>query len=168
MLQHSKSYLCFAVFLVAGATSLLAQVQPWSTSGAWDILVDPEVGNGCYMEKRFDDGLSIQFGAEPKRSGGFVAAYNPAWTFIEQGRTTTVRFEFPDVIFEGEATGDIRNGVPGGRAFFDNPNLPFEFAKRRTITIAGQNVGLIEVSLDGSFAAITEVRACQKKQPPPT
>lgn len=167
MLQHSKRYLCLAAFLAAGATSVLAQVQQWSTSGAWDILVDPEVGNGCYMEKRFDGGLFIQFGAAPERSGGFVAAYNPAWTFIEQGTTRTVRFEFPDVIFEGEVTGDIRNGVPGGRAFFNNPNLPFEFAKRKTKTIVGQSVGRIEVSLDGSFAAITEVRACQEKQPPP-
>jgi hypothetical protein len=119
------------------------------------------------MEKRFDDGLVVQFGAEPERAGGFVAAYNPAWTFIEPGKTGTVRFEFPDVIFEGEAIGEIRGGIPGGRAFFDNPNVPFEFAKRKTMTIVGQNVGRIEVSLDGSFSAITEVRACQEKQPPP-
>ena len=166
----SRTRICLALVAATalGAPASGQDSETWGVSGDWEILVDPETGNGCLMQKRLDDGLVLQFGAEPLRKGGFVAAYSPDWTFIEEGSTGTVRFEFPDVIFEGEVVAEVRDGIPGGRAFFDNPNLPFEFAKRRSMTIVGQRVGRIEIKLDGTFLAIQAVRACQKEQVMPS
>lgn len=166
-MQHARRIATWAAAISAGATTLLAEPQPWAQSGNWEILVDPDLGNGCFMQRDFDNGITLQFGAQPAQASGFVAAYNPAWTFIEDGQTGIVRFEFPDVIFEGEVTGELRDGIPGGRAIFDNPNLPFEFAKRRSMTIVGKRIGRIEINLDGSLAAIRQVRVCQDQQAPP-
>jgi hypothetical protein len=163
-MNRTGSCLAFVATVVLVAPAFAEETRTWGMSGDWEILVDPDTGNGCLMQSRLDDGLILQFGAEPLRKGGFVAAYNQAWSFLEDGSSGTVRFEFPDVIFEGDVAIEVRNGLPGGRAFFDNPNLPFEFAKRRSMTIVGQKVGRIEVQLDGTFSAIQAVRACQGEQ----
>ncbi len=140
------------------------ELSKWGDAGDWEILVDPANGNGCLMQKRFDDGTLFQFGTVPDRDGGFVAAYNPDWSDIEDGATGTVKFEFPDVRFVGEVVGVATGGRFGGYAFFDNPNVPLEFARSNDMTVDGEIGRVIAVSLKGTSKAIKAVKACQAEQ----
>ena len=115
-----KVFLATACFGILSCGAALAQdgFTSWGNSGDWDIMVDPEVGYGCFMQKSFDDGTVVQVGAVPDRQGGFFAALNAAWTEITDGQEGVLTFDFGDAKFAGDALGVIRNGVPGGYAFF--------------------------------------------------
>ena len=67
--------------------------------------------------------------------------------------------------FAGEVVGRLSNTLPGGYAFFDNPNFVKEFAKRNTVRVWGEREDVIEISLAGTAKAINAVLACQKEQP---
>ncbi|GAB5439399.1 hypothetical protein [Falsiruegeria mediterranea] len=162
-----KVFLATACFGVLSCGAALAQdgVSSWGNSGDWDIMVDPDVGHGCFMQKSFDDGTVVQVGAVPDRQGGFFAALNAAWTEITDGQEGVLTFDFGDAKFAGDALGVIRHGVPGGYAFFDNPKFVDEFGKRNAVKVTGKSGQSIEVDLKGSQKAIAAVRACQDEQP---
>jgi hypothetical protein len=156
------------VLIVMIGTSVGAEeLANWSTVGKWEILVDASTGNGCLAERKFEDGTLVQIGAEPARQGGFFAAYNAEWSDIQVGATGVVKFDFGDARFAGGVVGRIRNGLPGGHAFFDNPNFVTEFAKRLSVQVSGESGRLVEIDLSGSKKAIDAVLACQKEQPEP-
>jgi len=163
MIRHMMAIAALAV--VTGPAVTAEELVSWGTSGEWTILVDPAAGNGCLMEKQFEDGTLVQFGAVPDRKGGFVAAYNPDWTDIEDGVTGIVKFEFPKIRFVGDAVGVAKDGRFGGYAFFDNPNVTQEFARNNDMTIFGELGRQIEVNLKGTSNAIKAVKACQAEQP---
>ena len=75
-------FLTTACFSVLSCSVAFAQdgVASWGTSGDWEILVDPDVGHGCFMQKAFDDGTLVLVGAVPDRQGGFFAALNAEWS----------------------------------------------------------------------------------------
>lgn len=152
--------------LFAGALQA-AEPSLWKEVGNWTIHVDPAAGNGCFARREFDDGLVVEVGAVPKDAGGFFAAYNPAWTTIEDGAAGVVSFDFGDAKFEGDVVGIIRDGLPGGYAFFDNPEFTSEFGKRTSVSVSGENGTEVEVDLTGTSDAIEAVKACQAEQPEP-
>ena len=162
MIRHMMAIAGFAILTGPGA--LAQEHATWGTSGDWVILIDPSTGNGCLMEKQFDDGTLVQFGYVPNRNGGFFAAYNPDWTDIEDGTTGTVKFEFPKIRFTGDALGVAGDGRFGGYAFFDNPNVTREFSRNNDMTIIGELGRKIEVNLKGTSNAIKAVKTCQAEQ----
>jgi hypothetical protein len=166
MIRDMMVFAITAMTTISAATSAQAdELSKWGDSGDWAILVDPDTGNGCLMEKRFDDGTLVQFGTVPNRDGGFFAAYNPDWTDIEDGATGTVKFEFPKIRFVGDVVGVAADGRYGGYAFFDNPNVTQEFARNNDMTIQGELGRVIAVNLKGTMKAIKAVKECQAEQP---
>lgn len=155
------------IFCITGAFAAASELETWGDSGIWQILIDASVGNGCLAQRSFDDGTLVQIGAHPAQSGGFFAAYNFEWTDIQNGAVGIVSFNFGDERFAGDVVGKIRQGLPGGYAFFDNPNFITEFAKRQTVTVSGESGRLLEIDLTGSKTAIDSILACQKEQPEP-
>lgn len=89
-----------AACAIAGAVDAQSTVK-WGEAGGWEIMVDPAAGNGCLMQKFFDDGLLVQFGALPLREGGFIAAYRREWVGIEDGEVGPVTFAFDGINFNG-------------------------------------------------------------------
>ncbi|MDK3075278.1 hypothetical protein QO034_19535 [Sedimentitalea sp. JM2-8] len=161
----TRSSAIFAfVFLAPGAT-VAGDLKPWGQSGDWSILIDEDAGNGCLMQKDFDDGMRIRFGYLPDRDGGYFAALSPDWTHIEPQSTGIVKFLTDEAKFAGEVEMIKEDGWFGGRAFFNNPNLTEELAKRRSITVIGPHGGTFEVDLTGSSRAISVMKECQSKQP---
>jgi hypothetical protein len=136
----------------------------WGQSGDWSVLVDPDEGNGCLIQKDFSDGIRIRFGNLPLQSGGFFAALSQDWTDLEPGTTGTVRFLTDEAKFAGEVETIEEDGWYGGSAFFNNPNLVTEMAKRRSIAVVGPRGGTFEVDLAGSSKAIDLMEECQKEQ----
>lgn len=162
-----KILLVSAVVAASGAVHA-ADMAQWGEAGDWAILVDAESGNGCLARKQFDNDLTIEIGAAPDRAGGFFAAYNPAWTNIEEGKTALVSFDFEDAAFEGDAVGVIRDGLPGAYAFFDNPEFVTEFGKRLGVVVSGEDGTEIDIDLSGTTKAIEAVQTCQSEQPKAT
>ena len=151
-----------------GATAQTEQAEAprnkWGESGDWVILIDPSVGNGCYMEKTSDDGTLVQVGMVPDRNGGFFAAYNAAWSIIEDGAAGTVQFDFGSSLFGGEYVGVVKADIPGGYAFFNNPEFIKEFGKRNEVSIKSDKGNALNFKLTGTMKAINAVRNCDAEQ----
>lgn len=152
--------------LIASAPASDAQTQrmTWGEAGNWTILIDPDVGNGCYMERTLEDGTLVQVGMVPIRDGGFVALYNPAWTAIEDGVVGTVQFDFGTSLFGGDYVGVVEGDLFGGYAFFNNPAFVSEFGRRNSVVIKGDKGATMDISLAGTAKAINAVRSCHAEQ----
>lgn len=87
------------------------------------------------------------------------------WTHIQAGHIGTIKFEFADARFASDAIGRVNDDLPGGYAFFDNPNFVNAFAKRNSVKFSGESGVWFEISLSGAQQAIAAVRNCQKEQP---
>lgn len=157
-----------AALCLVGFSATASELETWGKVGAWEILVDPTVGNGCLAQRAYEDGTLVQIGAVPAKNGGFFAAYNADWSDIQDGVSGTVKIDFGDALFAGDVVGRINQELPGGYAFFDNPNFVTEFGKRQSVNISGESGRLIEIDLTGSMNALDSVLACQKEQPEPT
>jgi hypothetical protein len=136
----------------------------WGQSGDWSVLIDPDEGNGCLIQKDFSDGIRIRFGNLPLQSGGFFAALSRDWSDLEIGTTGTVKFLMDDAKFAGEVQTIEEDGWYGGSAFFNNPELFTAMAKRRSVTVIGPRGRTFEVDLAGSSKAIDVMQECQKEQ----
>ncbi|MEP2030182.1 MAG: hypothetical protein ABJI96_15895 [Paracoccaceae bacterium] len=157
-------YLAISAICILATGAGAQELSDWGESGRWKIRIDAANGHGCLMETPLEDGSVFQFGNEPDRKGGFFAVYNPEWTDIKDGMETTVKFDFDEKRFSGEAIGDVSDDRFGARAFFDNPNVQIEFAKNTVMTILGGLGRTLEVDLSGTTKALAEIEKCQSEQ----
>ena len=157
-----KTWIIISVVL-AGSVSA-QELVPHGTSGVWAVLVNPTNGNGCLMERQLDSGTLVQIGVVPDKNGAFFAAYNASWSTIEVGATGQVLLDFGDSRFQGEVVGATHKDLPGGYAFFNNPEFASEFGRRFDVTIVGESGATEVVDLTGSKAALDAVRSCQDQQ----
>ncbi len=148
-------------FCALAGAACAGSLQDYGTSGEWAIKVDPGNGSGCLMERSFESGTLVQVGIVPDAAGAFFAAYNETWTHIVEGDTGNLLFDFGDTRFQGEVVGAMYDGVPGGYAFFNNPEFVSEFGKRLSVTLHGADGGTEKVDLTGSKRAIEAVKECQ-------
>ncbi len=156
-----RLWLCLSLLL---PTAPLAQTHPeFATVGDWTVRTNPTNGNGCYMEKSFDSGTLVQIGVVPDENGAFFAAYNAAFDGVEEGAEGTVLFDFGDSRFQGAVKGAFLNGVPGGYAFFDNPEFAREFGKRTKVLVQGGAGRSEEIDLTGSMKGLRSIQACRDK-----
>lgn len=153
-----------ATFFWLPAKSEASEHLHWGESGDWVIRIDPSNGNGCYMEKLFEEGTLVRVGVTPVDDGAYFSAYNPDWPRDESDAEEIVLFDFGDSRFQGASTRQMLDGIPGGYAFFDNPAFVQEFGKRQSVSV-GEPGGEMEVlDLTGSFHAIQVVEKCQSEQ----
>ncbi|MGR3805469.1 hypothetical protein [Marinibacterium profundimaris] len=153
-----------AAGLAAALTPAAQAQEAWKTVGDWNIVVEENAGNGCLMEKTFDNGILLQFGLLPLRDGGFFAAYSEDWTFIEEGAKAPVSFLFEGVEFNGESEGYIDGPWYGGFVFTNNVALVYEFAKKTQMTVTAGDNPPVTLSLDGTLKGVEELINCQAAQ----
>lgn len=154
-----------ALFICSTSQASAQDKSEWGTSGDWLVMVDPAVGNGCLIQKDFEDGIRIRFGYHPDRKGGFFAAFNKEWRQIEVGTTGLVKFFTDEAKFAGDVEMVEEGEWRGGWAFFNNPNLTTEIAQRNAIKVVGPKGGTFSVNLSGTSRAIKMMDECQAAQP---
>ena len=66
-------------------------------------------------------------------------------------------------MFAGDVEGRIFDDLPGGYAFFDNPNFVDEFGKRNVVKVSGEKGHRVDIGLGGTKRAIDAIKACQKQ-----
>ncbi|WP_412551738.1 hypothetical protein [Shimia sp. MIT910701] len=155
----TRLWLCLSLLL---PSATFAQTHPeFATVGDWTVRTNPANVNGCYMEKTFASGTLVQIGVVPDQQGAFFAAYNAAFDGVEEGAEGSVLFDFGDSRFQGAAKGAFHNGLPGGYAFFDNPEFAKEFGKRTKVLVQGGAGNSEEIDLTGSMKGLRSVQACR-------
>jgi hypothetical protein len=159
--MQSTSLVFGGAFLWALVGSASAEdLTKWSDAGEWQIFVDEDVGNGCLMEKFFEDGSRVRIGYLPERSGGFLSVANQSWTDMTEDESFTVRIDLDEVSFGGEVENISDDDWRGGYAFFNNPAFLDEFARRNDITITGPKDQPVSYSLAGTSKALAALKEC--------
>ncbi len=133
----------------------------FATVGDWTVKSNPTNGNGCYMEKMFESGTLVQIGLVPDKNGAFFSAYNSAFQGVVDGEAGSVLFDFGDSRFQGVVVGAHFAGLPGGYAFFDNPEFAAEFGKRTSVLVQGGSGKSEDLDLTGSMKGLQSIKSCQ-------
>lgn len=139
------------------------ELKKWGEAGAWQVFVDTAVGNGCFIERTFDDGSRMRMGDLPNRNGNFLSVVNKEWTDIEEVETVIVHFDLDGVVFGGDVDYVIDGDWRGGFAFFNNPALFAQFARKNTMTITGPANQPVSYSLKGTSNALKSLDKCRKE-----
>ncbi|MBC6408806.1 MAG: hypothetical protein GDA40_12325 [Rhodobacteraceae bacterium] len=159
-----RAALIGALMFGAATPGMARELLDWGAVEGWNIMINPAAGDGCMMERQFEDGTLFQLGAIPAERGGFFAVYNRDWTWIEDGATGPIHFQFEDKKFGGEAYGKVSGKWYGGFAYFNNPDLAYDFARKASVTISNDDGQSVVVDLTGSEKALDMVIQCQAEQ----
>lgn len=146
--------------LLAGHASA-EEFKKWGDAGDWQIFVDASVGNGCLIEKTFEDGSRIRMGHLPKKKGAYLSVVNKSWTHIEGDDTVTVHFDLDGVVFGGDVEYIIDGDWRGGYAYFNNPALVDKLSAKNTMKIIGPSNKPVSYSLKGTSAALSALQKCR-------
>ena len=161
-----------ALSTLAAAPQALAQAQePARTAAAyknvegWDIYA-PEGRLDCMMERVMDDGLFVRMGKiKETNKFGYLAVYTQNENLKVYGNVVgdEVVFDLDGKRFRGQVVNRLlAGGWRGGSVKSNNPNFGEALAKAYVLTLNPEGDNPIKISLDGTFKAIAEVRACNQ------
>jgi clan AA aspartic protease (TIGR02281 family) len=159
------------VSMAAFAAALLDSTAPaahaetkWGKVAGWEISIDNSNG-GCFAVQGFADGSIIRIGFKPDVEAINLYFANGRWPAGMAGRSYDVRF-----VFDGTSSYDGRmlaiNASGTISLLHENVSAEFayDFARRSNLQIFNRIDGrrIANLSLDNTFAAMTEVINCQK------
>lgn len=151
--------------LIALTAPLQAKDSPeWKKVGDWQIVIDKSTGNGCIMQKYFDDGTMLQFGMLPKRDAAFFAAYREDWKDIQGGKKVQINYEFDGIPHKGQASGYISKPWYGGFVEVKDAEVMTQFAQKHMVKVTGHHGREFELSLDGTKKGVEALQECQNAQ----
>jgi hypothetical protein len=134
----------------------------WGKVSGWDILIDPSLGNGCFIFTIYDNGTALRLGFSPDDGEAYLMVGNQKWSSIEHGKDYDIEIRMDrDVPWEATATGVDFDGVPLLLAYTDEPNFLVDFMKKNTLDVRYNGKSIATLSLRGTFAAIGEMLKCQ-------
>ena len=80
-----------ALFSAGGSVSAQDLIDRGYISG-WNIMVDPALGNGCLIQKIFQDYSVVRIGFDAEKDQGYFVVFNEAWGRIKKGQTYDIVF----------------------------------------------------------------------------
>jgi hypothetical protein len=156
---------CLAAITATGAVPAAAASDDpvrWGNVAGWDVMIDPTLGNGCFIYTIYDAGTELRLGFSPDDAEAYLMVGNPKWASIEEGKDYDVQFKMDrDTPWYATATGVNVDGLPLLMATTDKPNFLIDFAKKKNLQVVYQSQTVASLSLSGTFAAISEMTKCQ-------
>ena len=131
----------------------------------WNVMVDPNFGNGCLIQTVYQDLSVVRIGYDNRQKRSYFVVFNKAWGDIKEGQTYPITFDLDGKKFNATAHGFRLDRVPGAGVFFDDPNFVNSIAQKKGMKVynpAGELV--MAVDLTGSSKAIDYARKCQAQQ----
>jgi hypothetical protein len=156
----------YASPLVGPAWADSHQTVPYSRAGAWQILVDRTVGNGCFAIGTFQAGTVVRVGWAPNAHRFYMVYTDVRWGRLEIGSNYTVRFIFDDgaATYSGTMKAVDFNGQAALMHVNVDPDFMIDFGKRGVLTVFNRDGGrMARLSLESSQQAIDEIVRCQQE-----
>lgn len=135
----------------------------WKRVGSWSILVDPSVGNGCYLTATYVSGTSFRFGFELGAKPQFyVILGDPEWKSIEEGKEYNISLRFDDR--KGWAWTALGTKMTDGSIVLygqaTSSDFFSELARSHILFAIYKRQVIARLQLKGSFAASRELLKC--------
>jgi hypothetical protein len=136
----------------------------WGKSGGWDILIDPTLGNGCFIYTVYTGGIGLRLGFSPDDGEAYLMVGSKSWASIEHGKTYSIELRMDrDAPWRASATGVDFDGLPLLMATTDDPDFLIDFAKKNSLQVTYRGSVVATLSLRGTYAAISEMLNCQEQ-----
>ena len=157
-------------FALAGlffATSAWAQESiPWKEIGGWDVLMDPSMGNACFITTVYDEGTILRLGFDfsQEQRSIYLALGNKNWKSLEAGKEYPLQIQFDrNPMWDATATAIDFNGTNFLAVSTTETDFASEFSRKLGMraTFNGREVAALR--LNGSSRAVTEMLNCQEK-----
>lgn len=131
----------------------------------WNVMVDPQMGNGCLIQTVFEDLSVVRIGYDATNNRGYFVVFHKGWGQIEEGKQYPITFDLDGERFEATATGFKQGRVPGAGVFFKDREFIHAIAQRKGMTVYNpQGAPVIAIDLTGSAKALEYARKCQAEQ----
>jgi hypothetical protein len=160
-----------AVFAAAGLAvgfiapaSAAQDIVRWGSAGGWDIMIDPSLGNGCYIYTEYDAGTVVRLGFSPDDDEAYLMVGNAKWNSIQDGKDYDVQVRMDrDSPWYVTATGVQFDGLPFLMAETDDTDFLLDFAKKNSLAVSYGGQTVTSLSLSGTYAAVSEMINCQEQ-----
>lgn len=162
--MKTRAFGAVAVSVLCAGMAMAQDPIPYGEAGGWEVLIDPSLGNGCFLISEFEDGSVVRIGFDRTAGNGYVIAFNEGWGDIVEGQEYPVSFMLDDQQYDGIAMGMSLSGLPGAKITFDNVDFLADLAMRQTMSLSNEGGEVMVIDLTGSAAAIEQTIACQEEQ----
>jgi len=131
----------------------------------WNVMVDPDVGNGCLIQSGRDGVSLTRIGYDPGKAEGYIAIFNPDWNKLRRNQSYPLVADLDGQEFPVTATGLQMGNVHGAGVLFSDVQVYDLIAKSSTLTIRDDaGAALFTLDLKGTGQAIAAARKCQQEQ----
>lgn len=128
----------------------------------WNVMVDPELNNGCLIQSARDGKALTRIGYDPAKAEGYIAIFNPDWKRLRKGQSYDLVVALDDQRQPVVATGIQMGTVHGAGVVFTDRKVYDEIAKARTLTVFdASGAAVYQLDLTGTADAIAAARKCQ-------
>jgi hypothetical protein len=159
-----KAFGAVAISALFAGAALAQDLVPYGEAGGFAVMVDPTLGNGCFLTSDFEDGSTVRIGLDPTVEKGYVATFNQAWGDIVDGQEYPVTFMLDDQQYDGTATGIHLSDVPGALIYFDSADFLNDLGTRSTLSLSANGEEVMVIDLTGTDEALAMTLACQAEQ----
>ncbi len=165
MQTHARISIALAIATLTATPAAAQEVKKYGSDAGWDIFIKETIGPGCLVAKRLGDEAQVEMGiSETGEKKGYIALYTKKDAAVSAGESVSVIFDVDGQKFSGEATGQRIEGMDGAFVWVNNPDFIYDLAKKNALTISPTGRDPIVLSLKGTDAAFTALRACQDAQ----
>lgn len=160
-----KTLAAIALTAITVAGPFAARAQGLIDKGmvaGWNVMVDPQMGNGCLIQTIFEDLSVVRLGYDATHNRGYFVVFDKDWGQIKEGGNYPITFDLDGETFNATATGFRMDRVPGAGVFFDDRAFIDAIAQKHTMTVFNSaGTPVIAIDLAGSAKALEYARKCQ-------
>ena len=156
-----KRLLLIAALLVPSLSHAAELIDRGYFNG-WNVMVDPNLGNGCLIQSGRDGKSLVRIGYDATKRQGYLVIFNPDWHRITTGTQTRVVFDLDGRQYPAEVTSLKVGGVQGFGVTFQQGAVYDEIARSSVMTVFNaKGEAVYSLDLTGTGEAIAEARKCQ-------
>lgn len=155
--------LAFSLFC-STMPAIAANAIPYKQVNGWDVLMDPTMGNACYVTTTYDGGVTLRLGFDFTGPKGmiYIALGNNAWKSIEDGKDYPVEIQFDNQpVWKANAKGTDFADSKWLHIITSDPNFAEEFSRKLGMRVRFNGQQIAGLRLKGTSRAMDEMLACQ-------
>lgn len=157
------SFIGMCVLLAATPVTANESVM-WKEVSGWLVMMDPTLGNACYVSTIYEDGTVLRLGFNFTGPEGaiYIALGNDNWKSLEPGKDYPVVITFDrETPWNAVATGMEFSNSNWLMVHTKDMDFAAEFARKHTMNATFQGRSIAKLQLKGSARAVSEMLNCQ-------
>ncbi|MEZ2128876.1 MULTISPECIES: hypothetical protein [unclassified Sinorhizobium] len=151
--------------ILCAAPAHAVETIPWKDVGGWSVLLDPSLGNACFVSTVYEGGTTLRLGfdfSNAQRSI-YLALGNPNWKSLEPGKDYPLKIQFDgNPLWDATARALTFSGTNFLSVVTSDPNFADEFSRKLAMRATFNGKQVAALRLKGSARAIDEMINCQK------